>query len=276
MTIMKTNPLWLTLLVGGMTATAVAQTVTVTLGSPQDGQGVQPGATIEWTITFTVSEGDNEGLALLSCDLVQNPDNPAFLEIPPADGVPVEMTNFSRPDGICNPGETDPVTGYIGVQRGAAGAMDLIQIGGAQNTFGEAMPPGTGIAENADVIAGVGQGGPMLLAAGTFAAPSACGAYSFELADALANVLVERNEPPAFSPVTEAAVDAAAGSISFMVTLPGDLDFDGDVDLTDLAQLLAHYGMTEGATYEDGDLDGDGDVDLSDLAALLANYGQSC
>lgn len=55
--------------------------------------------------------------------------------------------------------------------------------------------------------------------------------------------------------------------------IPGDLDGDGDVDLTDLAQLLAHYGMTEGATYEDGDLDGDGDVDLTDLAGLLAHYG---
>jgi hypothetical protein len=54
---------------------------------------------------------------------------------------------------------------------------------------------------------------------------------------------------------------------------PGDLDGDGDVDLSDLAQLLGNYGMTEGATYEDGDLDGDGDVDLSDIAALLANYG---
>ncbi len=53
----------------------------------------------------------------------------------------------------------------------------------------------------------------------------------------------------------------------------GDLDGDGDVDLSDLAQLLAHYGMTSGATYEDGDLDGDGDVDLTDLAALLAVYG---
>jgi len=55
--------------------------------------------------------------------------------------------------------------------------------------------------------------------------------------------------------------------------IPGDLDFDGDVDLSDLAQLLAHYGMTKGVTYEDGDIDGDGDVDLSDLAALLGNYG---
>jgi len=58
--------------------------------------------------------------------------------------------------------------------------------------------------------------------------------------------------------------------------LPGDLDGDEDVDLTDLAQLLANYGMTEGATYHDGDLDGDGDVDLTDLAALLAVYGTTC
>ncbi len=53
-----------------------------------------------------------------------------------------------------------------------------------------------------------------------------------------------------------------------------DLDGDGDVDLADLAILLAHYGMTEGATHADGDIDGDGDVDLADLAILLAHYGE--
>jgi hypothetical protein len=54
----------------------------------------------------------------------------------------------------------------------------------------------------------------------------------------------------------------------------GDLDHDGDVDLSDLAQLLAHYGTPGGASYEDGDLNQDGAVDLTDLALLLAHYGE--
>ena len=61
----------------------------------------------------------------------------------------------------------------------------------------------------------------------------------------------------------------------------GDIDGSGDciVDLSDLAQLLANYGITSGATPEQGDIDppgGDGDVDLGDLAMLLAQYGDDC
>jgi hypothetical protein len=266
----------ITLLALAGATSATAQTVTLTLDSPQDGQVVASGATVEWSVIFSVSSGDNEGLALLAVDLVQGTENPAFLDIPPADGVPTEMANFSRPDGVSNPGEIDPATGYIGVQRGEAGAMNLVQIGGGQNNFGEAMPEGSGIAENANVVGGVGQGTPGVLASGSFTAPSTCGTYTFSLANAVANVLEERHNPPAFSPVIEATTDVTAGSISFVITLSGDLDFDYDVDLADLAQLLGNYGTVSGAVYEDGDLDGDGDVDLADLAGLLGVYGTSC
>ena len=56
-----------------------------------------------------------------------------------------------------------------------------------------------------------------------------------------------------------------------------DIVEDGTVNLADLAQLLAHYGMTSGATRNDGDVQGnDGDVDLADLAELLSYYGDLC
>jgi len=59
----------------------------------------------------------------------------------------------------------------------------------------------------------------------------------------------------------------------FLLTpiIPGDLDGDADVDLTDLAILLSDFGCTGGACP--GDADGDGDTDIADLAILLANYG---
>ena len=70
--------------------------------------------------------------------------------------------------------------------------------------------------------------------------------------------------------------DSGSDAIYVFARCLGDLDRDNDVDLADLAQLLANYGTTTGATYEDGDLDGDGDVDLTDLAELLGYYGETC
>ncbi|MDY7107478.1 MAG: hypothetical protein SYC29_02470 [Planctomycetota bacterium] len=52
--------------------------------------------------------------------------------------------------------------------------------------------------------------------------------------------------------------------------LPGDVDFDGDVDTSDLLMLLADWGPCPGCPT---DLDGDGDVDTADLLALLGNWG---
>ncbi len=67
-----------------------------------------------------------------------------------------------------------------------------------------------------------------------------------------------------------------AGAASVPCDLPGDLEGDGDVDITDLATLLAHFGMQSGADPSDGDLDGDQDVDISDLSSLLSNFGLTC
>jgi hypothetical protein len=76
--------------------------------------------------------------------------------------------------------------------------------------------------------------------------------------------------PGSMSAVTCTIVEGTSAS-----DLLGDLDGDCDVDLADLAILLANYG-TSGADPEDGDIDDDGDVDLADLAALLAHYGEVC
>lgn len=62
----------------------------------------------------------------------------------------------------------------------------------------------------------------------------------------------------------------------FGAACPGDVNGDLDVDLTDLATLLANFGTAGGATYDVGDLDFDGDVDLTDLATMLAEFGSNC
>jgi hypothetical protein len=51
---------------------------------------------------------------------------------------------------------------------------------------------------------------------------------------------------------------------------PGDVDGDGDTDLSDLGAMLADWGCHDYDCV--GDLDADGDTDQADLAILLADW----
>jgi hypothetical protein len=55
----------------------------------------------------------------------------------------------------------------------------------------------------------------------------------------------------------------------------GDLDADGDVDMTDLNILLANYATPNGADGAQGDMNCDGSITLADLAAFLSAYAEA-
>ncbi len=268
---------------------AQAATVTLSLQSTKNGQTVQPGTPIDWTIRVAVSTGDNQGLALIACDLVQDAANPAKFDIPPGDVASIDTTmdDFSRPLGISNPGEGSATTGYIGVQRGTAGQKNLIQIGGAQNTFGAAGP--TGIGQDFTVNGGIGQGAqPQHVLSGSFLAPSTPGTYTFRLTNGLANVLTSIGTPPAYSPVAQATVNTAGAQISFTVATgptpcAGDMDCSGLVDFDDIDRFVEALSYPGGAGWPypncpwlNGDCNNDGSVNFDDIDAFVARIGATC
>ena len=245
--------------------------VTFDLSSPSDGQEVVPGSIIQWTITATASTDDNFGLALVAVDLVQDPFNPELFDIPP--GIPpAGMEDFDRPNGISNPDLGGSGSAYGGTQIGTPGAMDLAQIGGAQNTFGVV---GDGIGLDTQVDSGVGQSPEgQIVATGSFGAPCGPGLYIFSIEAAIANVLEEVNPAPEFSLVRSGTVIISGGSFSFNVSglppCPADLNGDGAVGVKDLLILLGAWGPNPG---HPADFDDDDSVGVKDLLVLLGTWG---
>jgi len=58
-----------------------------------------------------------------------------------------------------------------------------------------------------------------------------------------------------------------------LVTITGDTDMDGDVDITDLNNVRNNFGGAGSPIL--GDTDEDNDVDISDLNAVRNNFGRS-
>ncbi|WP_193213243.1 immunoglobulin-like domain-containing protein [Luteolibacter marinus] len=227
--------------------TATTETVTLTLDSSHDGQSVAPGQVIDWTISFDVSTGDNSGLALLVTDLAQDPGNPDTLDLPAGNAAPASMANFAGPLGFTGPG------GFSGQQSGNPGALNLVQIGGAQNTLGSAPADATQ-GQGTTVVTGIGQGGGTILASGTFTAPTTPGTYTFNLANTLASVLKTVGGAGEGSEIVPANLTLAQSSISIDVNYPPVISLLGNNPATHEAATPYTDAGATASDVEDGNL----------------------
>ena len=103
----------------------------------------------------------------------------------------------------------------------------------------------------------------------------------FDLDDVLdvddADLLVAAIQETSRDPLYDLDGDEAIGVgdletlLSRVERLPGDVDFDGQVDFADFLTLSANFGTAR--LWSQGDFDATGEVDFADFLAMSANFG---
>ena len=193
------------------------------LVSPQNGTTLLGGERVILRVRVRANSSDNLGLALALVDIVQDASNPQQINLP-SGRRDQGMASFDWPRGYANPRKRFNESGFGGMPiRNELGGFDLVQIGGAQNTFGQPGPclgPNQDICIGQDVVVdpGIGHGSTgQLLAAVRFNAPTTPGTYTFRLANPIANTLVDIQAPPAASTVRSASTQLTASTVTFTV-----------------------------------------------------------
>ncbi|MEM7309068.1 MAG: hypothetical protein AAF682_20460 [Planctomycetota bacterium] len=148
---------------------------------------VNPGATVNYQVVGELTDLLNEGLGAVLFDLSFDGGPLTQADAPIAGN----MLHFTDPMGLSNP------AGFGGTVVGG----NLIQVGGAQNTFNNGFT-----AELSGAVApGVAWlGSPEVLATGSFKAPLVPGTYTLSLTNLLANQIRQGEPSPSFWAVDEA------------------------------------------------------------------------
>ncbi|MBI4136587.1 DNRLRE domain-containing protein [Candidatus Roizmanbacteria bacterium] len=105
---------------------------------------------------------------------------------------------------------------------------------------------------------------------------TATGPNGFKQNGAPTNLLTIMPDTQYFARVWDGTINSTSRTFSVPACvgsmLPGDVNDDCTVNITDLSRLLARFGMSSGSE----DLNGDGTVNIADLSQVLSNFGSSC
>jgi len=261
-------------------------TAQIELRSTSAGVVVSPCAAIPWEIAIQVG-ADSFGLAGYAANLVQSATNPVPIVLAPAPSVPSLLSGFSRPAGVSNTGPGGTGSGYGGTpiaNQSFPGAIDLVQIGGMQNTFGS---PAGNVGTDTSVEQQIGQGAqPQVVASGEFFAPSTAGSYCMDLQATAVNVLTSTGPIAGIWRVRQASVSLVQGSFCFTVRCLADVDDgsgtgvpDGGVTIDDLLYYNVIFADGDArADVDDGTSTGtcDGGVTIDDLLYFLDRFASGC